>query len=586
MLFGKIINKYYCKYWYLLLIGVLALLLVDTAQLMLPKILGELVNNMKDFGTVDHNGLTRVVLSIFGIGFAVFVGRILWRVTILRAGFLVEADLRKEMFLHAEKLSVRYYQEQKVGAMMALFTNDLETIQQVVSDGTIFAVDAIFLGGLSFVNMITLNWQLGLIASIPLVLLVASSGIIGRYMSKKQKERQEAYEQMSDFAQENFTGLAVIKAFVKEVYELKAFAKINQKNENANVEFVRLSVLLDIVIDVLVYSIIVLVFAVGGYFVFEQKHGFDAGAVTEFAGYFNTIIWPMLAIAQIINLRSRGKTSLNRISVLLNEEPEIVDLMPVEMNSIRGDIEFKDFSFTYPSASKETLSNLTLTIKQGETIGVVGKIGSGKTTFVNLFLHLYNVENDKFFIDGVDIMKIPLKLLRESIGYVPQDHFLFSDTISNNITFGRQEATFKEIEEASVFSDIDENISSFPKQYETFVGERGVTLSGGQKQRISLARAILKDPSILILDDAVSAVDVKTEETILSNIERVRKGKTTIIVASRVSTVKNVNRIIVFNNGQIEAFASHEQLLKTSPTYQRMVELQELEKEVEGYTHG
>lgn len=583
MIFGRVINKYYRKYWYLLILGVLALLLVDYAQLCLPKILGDLIDHMKNYGAIDDQGLTKVVLSIFLIGVAIFVGRIIWRVTILRAGFLVEADLRKEMFLHAEKLSTRYNQEKKVGALMAVFTNDLETVQEVVASGTIFIVDAIFLGGLALIKMIILNWELGLIACVPLILLVACGGIIGKAMNKKQKERQEAYEQMSDFSQENFTGLAVIKAFVKEVQELREFAKINNKNQKANIEVARLSVLLDIVINILVYSIIVLIFIIGGYFVFNPDFNFTAGNVTEFVGYFNTIIWPMLAIAQIINLRSRGNTSLKRISALLDEKVEIKDNEVIELQDVKGNIEFRDLSFTYPNSSKVSLKNISLKINQGETIGIVGKIGSGKTTFVNMLLHLYNLQEGKLFIDGIDIMNISIKELRENIGYVPQDHFLFSDTIANNIAFAKKDATIEEIKEACDLADIKENIEEFDLQYETFVGERGVTLSGGQKQRVSLARAILKNPPILILDDVVSAVDIKTEEKILSNLEKVREGKTTLIVASRVSTVKKASRIIVFNNGEIEAFDNHENLLKISPTYRKMVELQELEKEVEGY---
>lgn len=583
MIFGRVINKYYRKYWYLLILGVLALLLVDYAQLCLPKILGDLIDHMNNYGTIDDQGLTKVVLSIFLIGVAIFVGRIIWRVTILRAGFLVEADLRKEMFLHAEKLSTQYYQEKKVGALMAIFTNDLETVQEVVASGTIFMVDAIFLGGLALIKMIILNWKLGLIACIPLILLVACGGIIGKAMNKKQKEKQEAYEQMSDFSQENFTGLAVIKAFVKEVQELREFAKINNKNQKANIEVARLSVLLDIVINVLVYSIIVLIFIIGGYFVFNPDFNFTAGNVTEFVGYFNTIIWPMLAIAQIINLRSRGNTSLKRISALLDEKVEIKDNEVIELQDVKGNIEFRNLSFIYPNSSKVSLKNISLKINQGEIIGIVGKIGSGKTTFVNMLLHLYNLQEGKLFIDGIDIMNISIKELRENVGYVPQDHFLFSDTIANNIAFAKKDATIDEIKEACDLADIKENIEEFDMQYETFVGERGATLSGGQKQRVSLARAILKNSPILILDDVVSAVDIKTEEKILSNLEKVRKGKTTLIVASRVSTVKKASRIIVFNNGEIEAFDNHENLLKISPTYHKMVELQELEKEVEGY---
>lgn len=583
MVFGKAINKYYAKYWYLFFLGILGLIVVDYAQLMIPEIMGDLVDAIK----LDPNsvltwaGLKKPVLTILFIGVAIFFGRFLWRLTLLRAGFLIEADIRKDMFLHAEKISVRYYQEQKVGAMMALFTNDLETIQTVVSDGTIFLIDALFLGILSLIKMMISNWSLGLIATIPLLLLAACGGIIGRAMSNKYKERQEAYEQLSDFAQENFTGLSVIKAFVKEAHELREFSRINRYNKKVNVEFVRYGVLLDILIDVLVYSIIVIILALGGYYVYQDQ--FSAGDVTEFVGYFNTIVWPMLALAQIINLRSRGKTSLARITSLLDEKEEIYALCPVDKKTIDGNIRLEHFSFSFPGASEPTLKDLSFSIHKGETIGIVGKIGCGKSTLVQLLLHFYQIEEQRFFIDDVDLMKIPIPLLRENIGYVPQETFLFSGTIKENIAFAKEDASQSEIQNAASFADVDQNIQSFPLGYESLTGERGVSLSGGQKQRISIARAIIRDPAILILDDAVSAVDVKTEETILGNIKKEREGKTTLIVASRVSTVRHADRILVLTQGEMEAFASHDELMRVSPTYRRMVELQELEKEMEGY---
>lgn len=583
MVFGKAINKYYAKYWYLFFLGILGLIVVDYAQLMIPEIMGDLVDAIKldPDSILSWAGLRKPVLTILLIGVAIFFGRFLWRLTLLRAGFLIEADIRKDMFLHAEKMSVRYYQEQKVGAMMALFTNDLETIQNVVSDGTIFLIDALFLGILSLVKMMISNWTLGLIATIPLFLLAACGGIIGKAMTKKYQERQEAYEQLSDFAQENFTGLSVIKAFVKEAHELREFSRINRYNKKVNVEFVRYGVLLDILIDGLVYSIIVIVLALGGYYVYQDQ--FSAGDVTEFVGYFNTIVWPMLALAQIINLRSRGKTSLQRITSLLEEKEEIYALCPVDKKNIEGEIRLEHFSFSYPGASEPTLKDLSFTIHKGETIGIVGKIGCGKSTLVQLLLHFYQMEENHFFIDDVDLMRIPIDVLRENIGYVPQETFLFSGTVKDNITFARKEASLTEVKNAAIFADVDQNIQAFPSGYESWTGERGVSLSGGQKQRISIARAIIKDPAILILDDAVSAVDVKTEETILANIKKERKGKTTLLVASRVSTVRHADRILVLQNGEMEAFAAHEQLLQVSPTYRRMVELQELEKEMEGY---
>lgn len=583
MVFGKAINKYYAKYWYLFFLGILGLIVVDYAQLMIPEIMGDLVDAIK----LDPNsvltwaGLKKPVLTILFIGVAIFFGRFLWRLTLLRAGFLIEANIRKDMFLHAEKMSVRYYQEQKVGAMMALFTNDLETIQTVVSDGTIFLIDALFLGILSLIKMMISNWSLGLIATIPLFLLAACGGIIGRAMSHKYKERQEAYEQLSDFAQENFTGLSVIKAFVKEAHELREFSRINRYNKKVNVEFVRYGVLLDILIDVLVYSIIVIILALGGYYVYQDQ--FSAGDVTEFVGYFNTIVWPMLALAQIINLRSRGKTSLARITSLLDEKEEIYALCPVDKKTIDGNIRLEHFSFSFPGASEPTLKDLSFSIHKGETIGIVGKIGCGKSTLVQLLLHFYQIEEQRFFIDDVDLMRIPISLLRENIGYVPQETFLFSGTIKENIAFAKDDASQSEIQNAASFADVDKNIQSFPLGYESLTGERGVSLSGGQKQRISIARAMIRDPAILILDDAVSAVDVKTEETILENIKKEREGKTTLIVASRVSTVRHADRILVLTQGEMEAFAPHDELMRVSPTYRRMVELQELEKEMEGY---
>ena len=338
--------------------------------------------------------------------------------------------------------------------------------------------------------------------------------------------------------------------------------------------------MLDVCIELLIELSIVLIIIIGGFYVYDDK--FTAASLIEFIGLFDAIIWPMIAFAQIINIHSRGTTSLKRVSELLNEKVEILDYLPSDVSCISGDIEFKNFSFTYPDSDVPSLHNISFKVNKGETIGIVGKIGCGKTTLVNVLLRLYNVEEGTIFIDGVDLMKMPIKLLRDSIGYVPQDNFLFSDKVGNNIRFANKNISQEETEDAAKFADVDENIKNFVDGYNTMVGERGVTLSGGQKQRISIARAIVKEPSILILDDSVSAVDVKTEEKILHNIKEKRAGKTTIIVASRVSTVSHLDKILVLKDGSVEAFDSPSNLMKISPTYKRMVELQELEKEVEG----
>ena len=566
MIFGKHINKYYLKYWYLFLLGIISLIVVDYAQIQIPILLGNLVEEIKQVGTIEYNHLIKILGYMALIALSMFVGRVLWRVTLLRGSIFVESDIRKEMFVHAEKMSQRYFQENKTGELMALFTNDLETIRESISDGTIFAVDAIFLGTLAFIEMAKLNLWLSLIAISPLVFLAASGYVVGKFMEKKYTLRQEAYEKLSDFAQENFSGIS--------------FIKHNKHNQKVNIEYVRFSALLDVFIELLIETSIVLIIAVGGWYVHNDN--FSAPDLIVFIGLFDVIIWPMIAFGMIINIHSRGNTSLKRASELLDEKVEILDYLPAEVSCISGEIEFKNFSFTYPDADVTSLSNISLKINKGETIGIVGKIGCGKTTLVNVLLRLYNVEKETIFIDGIDLMKMPIKLLRDSIGYVPQDNFLFSDKVGNNIRFANKNLSQEQTEEAARFADVDENIKGFIDGYNTMVGERGVTLSGGQKQRISIARAIVKEPSILILDDSVSAVDIKTEEKILRNIKEKRVGKTTLIIASRVSTVAHLDKVLVLKDGCVEAFDSPSKLLEISPTYKRMVELQELEKEVEG----
>ncbi len=579
MVFGKHLNKYYLKYWYLFFLGIIALIAVDYCQLKLPFLIQDLVSIAQEKGSVDAESLFKIIGYMFAIAGTMFVGRFIWRMTLLRGSIAVVSDIRKDMFVHSEQMSQRYFQENKTGALMALFTNDLDTIDEAITDGTIFSVDVLFMGVYGFVLMFMENWVLGLIACIPLLLLAACGGVVGKYMELKYVKRQEAYEKLSDFAQENFTGISVIKAFVKEAHELREFKKHNHNNEKVNIEFTRFSAILDVLIELLIQSSFVLVMAIGGWYVYNGQ--FKSADLILFIGLIESVIWPMIAFGMIISLHSRGNASLKRISQLLDEKVEILDYFPADINTIDGEIEFKDFSFQYPEGKDTSLKNITFKINKGETIGIVGKIGCGKTTLVNVLLRLYNIEKGKVFIDGTDLMNVPLKLLRDSIGFVPQDNFLFSDKVANNISFANKELTEEQIEKAASFADVHENILGFKDGYNTMVGERGVTLSGGQKQRISIARAIVKDPAILILDDSVSAVDIKTEEQILTNIKAKRKGKTTILISSRVSTVSHLDKVLVLNNGEIEAYDKPSNLVKISPTFARMVKLQELEKKVE-----
>lgn len=598
MIFGKHVNKFYKKYFWNFFFGILFLIFVDVIQVFIPKLSGNIADNVIDknlAGTIfgiesNYANLIKDILLIFLIGIGMFIGRYCWRILIFGESVKVQADLRKDMFEKCEELSQRYYKANKTGAILSYFSNDLETIEEAFGFGIVQLVDGIFLLIISLIGMFLIDWVLTLILLIPLIILCVFAVTIDRVMEAKWGKRQKAFEDLSDFAQENFTGIRVIKAFVKERKELKQFSKVAKSNQDTNIEFAKTSAILDVVFEILIYFVFGLILLGGSYLVYlhiksggDPKVGISVGQLITFIGLADTIIWPVFALAGTINLIARAKASLKRISALLDEEIEIKDLDIITHIDYQGKIEFKHFNFAYPDDPNNLiLKDITLKINAGETVGIVGKIGSGKSTLVNMLFRLYNVNEGTLFIDDIDIMHLPIKEIRENIGYCPQDNFLFSDTIKNNIAFSNENIELSEVKEAAKFSSVDDNIEGFKDKYDTLIGEKGVSLSGGQKQRISISRAIIKDPKILILDDSVSAVDVKTEETILSNIKNIRKGKTTLIIASRVSTVQHLDKILVLRDGQVDAFGTHEECLVKSKIYARMVELQLLEKEMEG----
>lgn len=587
MVFGKYINKYYFKHFFALLLGVIALVAVDFFQLKVPEFYNYIVTGLND-GFVEVGGellkfdldflLDKVcapmILTIVVIAF----GRFLWRICMFGTAIKVETDLRERMFDHCKDLSQQYYQVNKVGNMMSLFTNDLSQINECFGDGTLMLVDAVALTGMAVYKMSKLDPMLTVLAFIPMFLLFAVGAFVGKYMTKKWEERQEKFSQLSDFTQENFSGIAVIKAFVKEFKELWAFKKLNKENEDINIEFTKISTLLQISVTFFVQSVVCVILGYGGYLVFRGD--FKVGELIEFYGYFTSIIWPIMALSMLIDMTSRGKASLKRISELLDAKPDVKDSVSVEqVDHIRGDIEFKNLSFKYPDGDYDVLENVSFKINAGENVGIIGKTGSGKTTIVDLILRVYNVPENSLFIDGKDVNTIPIKTLRDFCAYVPQDNFLFSDTIENNIAFSRDTSSSEEVVRAAKLSDVHENISEFPAKYATILGERGVTVSGGQKQRISIARALMKEASILILDDSVSAVDTKTEKVIIDNLRENRRGRTTILIAHRISTVEKMDKIIFVDDGKIVAVGAHDTLVETCPDYKLMVELQKLEEE-------
>ena len=591
MIFGKHINKYYLKYGYLLLGGVLALLLVDFMQLEIPELYRMVLEGIQ-FGEVE---VSRGVYTPFDMDFlleyicrpllliilALVFGRFLWRVCLFGAGIQLSTDLRSEMFNHAKHLSQQYYQKNKVGNMMSLFTNDLETVQECFGDGVLMFADALLLGVLAIVKMGKMNLLLTFLSLIPMALLLAVSTVVGRNMMRKWEARQEAFSALSDFSQENFSGIAVIKAFVKETRELWAFRKLNKYNEEANVAFTKASTLLHIFVTLFVESVICIILGYGGYLVYKDV--FTAAQLIEFISYFNSVIWPIMAVSQLIDMSSRGKASLKRVGELLDAPIDVRDREDVkDVDFIRGDIEFKNLTFRYPDADYDALENVSFSIKAGENVGIIGKTGAGKTTLVDLILRTYNVPDGTLFVDGHDVNTIPIRTVRKYSAYVPQDNFLFSDTIENNIAFATDGGTLDDVIRAAKLSDVHGNISEFGEQYATVLGERGVTVSGGQKQRISIARALMKEASILILDDSVSAVDTETERVIISNLRENRKGKTTILIAHRISTVEKMDKIVFIDDGRLVAVGSHGELLSGCPEYRTMVELQKLEEEKEG----
>lgn len=587
MIFGKYINRFYLKYAPHLLLGLFALWAVDYLQLTIPELYQMVINGMNQ-GYVMVDGvqqtfdmaflLDKICMPMVGVAVAIVFGRFLWRVSIFGAAIRVENNLRDEMFDHAKNLSREYYQQNKVGNLMSLFTNDLDTVQECYGWGFMQFFDALILGTMSMAKMWQMNHMLAVLSLIPMALLFVCASIVGRVMTKKWDYRQECFSRLSDFSQESFSGIAVIKAFVKETLELLAFKKLNDENETANIDFTKTSVLMRIMVGSFVESVMCIIIGYGGYLVY--KGIFNAGQLMEFIGYFTAIVWPIMAVSDLIDMTSRGKASLKRISELLDAEVTVKDRPGVgELKDVKGEIEFRDLTFRYPDGELDELHHVSFTIRPGESVGLVGKTGAGKTTLVDLILRTYNVPDGTIFIDGRDVNSVSIHSVRENCAYVPQDNFLFSDTIARNIAFGNSQVDMGMVRHAAVLADVDENISQFQQGYETVLGERGVTVSGGQKQRISIARALMKDAPILILDDSVSAVDTKTERAILDNLKQTRRGKTTILIAHRISTIEQMDKVLFIDGGTVAGFGTHEALYAQNAAYRKMVDLQRLEEE-------
>ena len=587
MIFGKHINRYYLKFAPMLLFGLVALMTVDYLQLEIPKLYGAVVNCMNTgYAFVDGVQvpfdmtyvLDHICMPMVKVILAIILGRFLWRLCFFGSAVRLEEDLRNRMFRHAQELSREYYQVNKVGDLMSLFTNDLDTVQECFGWGVMMFFDAVMLSIMALSKMAKMNIGLTLLSLIPMCFLLASATIVGKRLALKWDARQEAYSRLSDFSQESFSGIAVIKAFVKEGKELWAFKKLNVENEEANLAHTKASVLFRVMVTLFVESVICIILGYGGYLVYKDV--LNAGQLLEFTGYFNSVVWPIMAVSELIDMSSRGRASLARVGELLDAEVVVKDRPGVrDLDAPSGAIEFRDLTFRYPDGEFNALENVSFSIRAGENIGLVGKTGSGKTTLVDLILRTYNVPDGTLFIDGKDVNDLSIRSVREACAYVPQDNFLFSDTIENNIAFGVSSHSLDAVSNAARMADVDSNIKEFSQGYGTVLGERGVTVSGGQKQRISIARALMKNAPILILDDSVSAVDTKTEKTILENLRATRAGKTTILIAHRISTIETMDRVLFIDNGRLAGFGTHTELYEQNSAYRKMVDLQKLEEE-------
>lgn len=565
--------------------GLFFLVVINVLQLMVPKITGNVVDALQEFA-IESRDLWIYPALIMLISLGTFISHYISRVQIMGAGNLFDYETRNAMFRHLIDLSMRFFQKRGTGDIMALATNDLGAVRMTLSRGIMLVTDTIILLISSIIIMVkTVNLKLTLLVALPFPLIVWVMVWFGSIINRRFKRVQESFADITRKAQENIAGIRVIKAFVQEDNERGNFAELNKENFDTNMELVKVEGIFFPLITLLSSTSYLIALVLGGNLILNGQ--ITLGDFIAFNGYIGIIVRPITFIGRIINIIQRGRASIERIEELFNEKPEVKDEVQSlndvdDKGLLKGRIEFKNLTFSYEPDQPAVLNNINLVIEPGKTLGIIGKIGSGKSTIVNLILRIYNpASRGQIFLDGKDIMGIPLQKLRDSIGYVPQDNFLFSTTIRDNIGFNPYKSEMDDICKAAQISQIDETIMEFPAKYDTLLGERGVNLSGGQKQRISIARALVKGPSILILDDCLSAVDTNTEKKILEGLRPFMKKRTCIIIAHRISTIKHADEIIVLDKGRIIERGTHEELLEQKGYYFKLYNRQLLEEAIQ-----
>lgn len=546
-------------------IGLIFMLSSSYVQTLFPKILGRTIDILK-LNHFSSNSVKRNILYIVLIAAFTFVSTYIWRNLVIGAGRKLECYLREKLFDHFQKLSPEFYNNQKTGDLIAYAINDISAVRMTFGPSIAMAINGLVICLSSIYSMTTtINPKLTLMCLIPIPIIIIMMLKIGQIVQRRFRKVQESFASISDRVQENINGIRVIKAYVQEEKEIKNFEALNDKMMDANLGMVRISAALSPIIELCFSVSFASNLIIGGNMVL--KGTVSLGDFVAFNTYIGMIMAPVMSIGRVITVFQRGMASLSRLNDIFKVKPAITDGNAAINTPIEGDIEIKNLSFSYPGSEKQVLKNINIKIKKGSTIGIVGKTGSGKTTLTNLILKLYNVDNEKILMDGVDINAYTLEAIRNGVGYVPQDNFLFSASIKDNIKFFKDIYKDSEVEAAAKMSCIYESIMDFPDGFDTILGERGVNISGGQKQRVSIARAIIKNPSILILDDSLSAVDAVTEAEILKNLKEVRNDKTAIIIAHRLSAVKDADEIVVLDNGEIAENGTHNELLRKGGIY-------------------
>ena len=582
--------RYASRHLWQYLLGLLSLLLVDSIITVIPRLTGQITDGLtygittgSAVAPMTMGDVTPLVLRILVCGALVSLGRFGWRYFLLGASRSIEKEMRNDLFSHLETLSMRYFNTHKTGDLMAHFTNDLQSVRNLMGMTVITTFDASIMLIMVLYSMFRfVHPRLTFFAIMPMMLIVLCYSFFAKAMHRRFLEKQEAFSELTDHVQETVSGIRVIKAFVQEHFELAAFALKNQKTKEKNLGVVRLIALAMPLLDLIIGLSMLITLIYGGYLTINRS--ITVGQFVAFNSYIGMLVWPMISVGECVSSMSQGLASLGRIRTILHEVPDISDTPDCrhDITALKGSITLDHLTFAYPDThGVPVLQDLSVSVRAGETLAIVGHTGCGKTTVISLLERLYDPpEADMICIDGVPVSRIPLRVLHEQIACVPQDSFLFSDTIENNIAFGMDAPDHAVIESAARAACLHDNIMMFPEGYQTRIGERGVTISGGQKQRTAIARALVRNAPILILDDALSAVDTDTEEQILQNLKTLRSGKTNLIIAHRISTVQHADHILVLDHGRAAEYGTHEELLALGGIYRDLFDRQQLEKQL------